>query len=812
MAKSVKSTRNKLKKRRFYKRKGFWFSFFLVGILMSGIGYFAFDHFAEPYRQQAKEYDLERINDLEIPSIILDRNDKEIGRIYVQNRSVIPISKIPKVFIDALRAGEDQRFWDHDGVDYIGIVRAYYLNKKSGRQTQGASTVTQQLARNAFDLKEDIKKRGQSDMERKLVEAFLAHRIEQRYTKKEILEFYLNRVCFGSGFYGIRSASLGYFGKEPEDLTALESATIVGTIKAPRYNSPLRNPVNSFKSRNLVLSRMPDLDGSVMTKAEAASLMKEPVKTNPNPLRRGTSHLYERITDEMTSDLGDDSLSSGGFIIHTSIDGKVQKSLEESLEQSCLKAERFPGYANQKRSAFKKTPGALPEYLQGAALMVDHGTGEVIAYVGGRSYADAPFDVIESGRRPLGTAFFPFLYAAGLKQPNITPATTMDDDEMDLRSVMVGGQEGVLAEWGMEVPAPSYSRKKITARQALESSKIAATIRFAYTAGLDNIAKTASDFGFPMDRAELLPRLAVGWESASMKEAVRGISAFARGGATAPKQFTIVDSIDNTDGHRVYERGPRTAGRYEPIDDATAFQVHDMMRGGMERGPAAGLAEALVEKPFTGAGKTGTTHDFSDNWFLGYNGRVSCGVWLGFLQGGKSIHEGAFAKDLAMPVWVAGMNAAAANFGGKVIPQPASVEEVSICRVSGQRATPHCEEMVTDPATGRMRSRPSAQIEFFRTGTASNLPFCQIHSGTVVEAPIQKIGLGGLAVIDTTPVRSKAPVLLGDDPYHTEQTVVDTHSRPTSHTNVLESFDAADEEQPVRLPWPKRVAIDPSTD
>ena len=163
---------------------------------------------------------------------------------------------MPKIFIDALRAGEDQRFDSHDGVDYIGVIRAFYLNWKAGETTQGASTITQQLARNAYDLEGERKRLGESGMQRKMVEAFLARRIEKRYAKADILEFYLNRIYFGSGYYGIRSASLGYFGKEPWDLTALESAAIVGCIKNPTNLSPLNNPEANRRSRNLVLGRM----------------------------------------------------------------------------------------------------------------------------------------------------------------------------------------------------------------------------------------------------------------------------------------------------------------------------------------------------------------------------------------------------------------------------------------------------------------------------------------------------------------------------------------------------------------------------
>jgi len=178
MATSEKNTRNKVKKRRFYKRKRFWGTLALLMLAFAVIGYVLVEQHTRPYRERAYTYDLERINDLEIPSLILDRKGKEIGRVFVQNRSVIPISGVPQIFIDALRAGEDQRFNTHDGVDYIGVARAVWLNYRAGETTQGASTITQQLARNAYDLEADRKKRNESGIERKLVEAFLARRIE----------------------------------------------------------------------------------------------------------------------------------------------------------------------------------------------------------------------------------------------------------------------------------------------------------------------------------------------------------------------------------------------------------------------------------------------------------------------------------------------------------------------------------------------------------------------------------------------------------------------------------------------------------
>jgi penicillin-binding protein 1A len=806
MASRDKNSRNKPRKRRFYKRKRFWFSLLLLGFLVGGIGLIAAERYTRPYRERSYSYDLARINEIEIPSLILDRNGKEIGRVFVQNRSVIPISEVPQIFKDALRAGEDQRFLTHDGVDYIGIVRAVWLNYKAGETTQGASTITQQLARNAYDLEAERKARGESGVERKLVEAFLARRIEKRYKKDEILEFYLNRIYFGSGYYGIRSASLGYFGKEPKDLNALESAAIVGCIKNPTNLSPLNNPDGNRHSRNLVLGRMVDL--GAITRKQATEFRTAKLTLDPKPLQRGTTHLYERVADEIRRMLGEDALATGGFRIHTSIDAEVQRAMESELEASLAKAESRPGYANPKRADYRKSSGVPPEYLQGAALMVDHGNGEVIAHVGGRDYADAPYDVIELGRRPLGTAFLPFVYAAGL-QGGLTPATRVEDEWMDNRSVMIGGREGVVGEWGMEVTRPPVEGS-ITARRALEASKIAASVRFATMAGLENVVKTAEAFGLPMKEVEMLPRLAVGWEAASLKEAVRAISAFGRGGSTAPRGLTYVNRVENAAGATVFSRPIRQPMRYEATDEATAFMVHSMMAGAMERGNIAGLGARLHEKPFTGAAKSGTTHDFSDNWFLGYNGRVACGVWVGFLQPGKTIYDGAFSKDLAMPVWERAMNAAANEFGGKVISQPESVVAAEICRVSGQRATPYCYDTFTDPATGAMLTGPAKMTEYFRKGS-ENLPFCPLHSGTAApDASAASVEISKLPVIDTTPVRAKAPLLIGEDPYYTEQVMMEGVEKPVrNRANVLDSFDLGDSEERLDLPWPERLEILP---
>ena len=810
MANILKTNRKKDRKRRFYKRKGFWLTLLVLlvlGLVSAGLAFHYVEEYTRKFRLRADTYDLERINDLEIPSLIVDRNGKEIGRIFVQNRSVIPIDKVPKVFIDTLRAGEDQRFETHEGVDYIGVFRAIYLNWKAGGVTQGASTITQQLARNAYNLNGERKKYGETDRQRKIVEMFLARRIEKRYSKREILEFYLNRIYFGSGYYGIRSASLGYFGKEPADLNVLESSAIVGSIKNPTNLSPLNNPEANRKSRNLVLSRMADL--KMLDRAEADRLATAPLVLNPRPLRRGTTHLYERIAEAVGDVLGEDALASGGFTVRTTILAEAQEAAEKSLLASLARAEAHPGYRRQKYEDYHRSGGKPPEYLQGAVLMVDHDTGEVLAHVGGRDYAQVPYDFIEQGKRPLGTAFFPFIYAAGFEN-GLTPATLVEDEAMDNRSVMVGGREGILGEWGMEIASPVY-QGKITARTALEQSKIAATVRFADQTGLQRVVAVACALGLPLQKAELLRRLAVGFEEVSMKQAVRAMAAFPSGGRLGPERLFYVDRIEDPAGVVRYRRQHLPAPRKEVIDPATAWQIHSMLAGSLYRGSSKGALDKLLEKPFLGAGKGGTTADFADCWFVGYNKRVTCGVWTGFLTAnGEPIYPGAFSRDLALPVWQATMNAVAPSFGGGALAPPGNVVETQVCASSGQRATQFCQEYATEPGSREVRSRSTAVAEYFRRGT-ENLPFCTVHSGTPgdITSPDMALNMPPLEVV---PVQPQAPVLLGDDPYHIELPSFAATTAPAGmvrrNTNVLDSLDLSDIEEAIPLKRPPRLEID----
>jgi len=323
------------------------------------------------------------------------------------------------------------------------------------------------------------------------------------------------------------------------------------------------------------------------------------------------------------------------------------------------------------------------------------------------------------------------------------------------------------------------------------------------------VVTTACRFGLPLQKAELLRRLAVGFEEVSMKQAVRAMAAFAAGGRLGPETLFYVDRVENPAGQVIYRRERQPVARPAVMDDATAWQVHSMMAGSLYRGSSKGALDSLVEKPFYGAGKGGTTHDFGDCWFLGYNKRVTCGVWTGFLTAnGDPIYPGAFSRDLALPVWQAVMNAAAPPFGGGKIGPPNNVVEVPVCSVSGQRATQFCQAYAEAPGSGQILSRSTAVNEYFRRGT-EKVPFCTVHSGTPGEGDTAMAILPALEVV---PVRPQAPALLGDDPYHTElPSFADTSDEPglvRRRTNVLDSLDLGSVEEVIPMPRPRRLEIE----
>ncbi len=767
----------------------------------------------DKYRDQADVYDLSTVGNVEIPSRIFDRNGVEIGRVFTQNRSLVVREAIPDKMVNALISGEDQRFRTHNGVDYWGVLRALYHTKIKGGNQQGGSTITQQLARNAFDLKASARKKGQSVYERKLVEAFLAQRLEKEYDKSEIITFYLNRIPFGSGYYGIRSASLGYFGVEPSALTTEQCASLVGCIKNPSYYSPVSQPKRNKWSRDNVLRRMGE-DG-FLKDHEVAKYQAIPLTLNPNPLKRGTSHLYGRVLEEVRNRRGEEFLLAGGYSIYTTIDTTLQETAERLLNEQLKRVEARVGYPHPKYVEYSKSAQSDPSYLRGASLVLDNATGEVLAYVGGRNYVYSQYDFIRSARRPLGTAFFPFVYAAAFEN-GLSPVTPVLDDAMDNRTLMIGGTEGIVAEYGQESLSPTYEMN-ITARRALATSKIAASVRLGNETGLGTVAKTAQQFGLNVDTEKLLPRMLVGWDQASISEVTRAYGTIANLGQLPP-EMKILDRIETQSGEVIY-RAEASQGSARVMEKDAAYQLHSVLTDVAKSGNLAGEVESLGAKAFHGALKTGTTHTFADNWAVGYNSKITCSVWAGFLDSGnKPIYKGgAFAKETVLPMLTGLMRTAQVTHPGIRLDPPKGLEQVQVCAKSGGLATRFCYDEVVDEENGSTRFVSTTYTDFLREKKDS-LSYCDLHGQGVtglsqlLEDFSPDRAPENVRTELVVPIRPQSSPLLGEDPYRSEMPDLvqnpDSYQAPrTSVNSFIPSEISGDERVRLQLKQPKRLQI-----
>jgi penicillin-binding protein 1A len=732
-----------------------------LGALVAGAGLF---YMRSEFMTLAEQYDLKRLDRMESASIIYDRKGAQMGKIFIQNRNPVPYNKLSPLLVNAVIAAEDQRFWDHDGVDYLGVLRAAQANWTAGRIRQGASTVTQQLARNSFELKERTYRR-------KLLEMALALQIEKNFPKKKIMEMYLNRVYFGGGLYGAEAAARGYFGVSAADLTASQAAALAGLLKSPNSLSPWTNVEASKANRDVVLRQMKDLgmlDASAYREALADPLT---VRQRPEPVRQ--SYALDYIRQQAIASLGFDRAMNGGFNIYTTIDTDMQRAAEAALQRRATDVEQRPGYGNE---SFENFAGRLaanppkvgdsnttqPAYLQGAVLVLDNQTGGVVVMVGGRDFRHSEYNRSVQGRRPLGTAFLPILYAAAFEK-GVFPGTVVQDWALDNRLVGIGGAAGILGEWGVERADNQYDGE-VTAREAFVRGKNAAAVRVGFKTGLEAVGKVAKDAGI---ESPLRPfaNAYLGTSEVTLEESTLAYTMFP-GGGTRPARTHIIDRIEDSDGEVIYRRSEE---RKKVVSDATAWQVHSLMTDSLARGTGDramtdyGLAVAGA------AGKTGTAYGFTDVWYLGYSDRLTCGVWMGFDRP-KQIFRGAFGRDLALPVWVDVMNSSRKEFPSTVMKPPVTVEQVEVCRLSGEAATDKCVEKVRGP-DGTEVSESTVYTEYARLGKAPTTA-CPLHSGgpkSFVKEFQEEEWPRAAAAIDLTKVRpvdvSSLPVVGAADPY-----------------------------------------------
>jgi penicillin-binding protein 1A len=599
----------------------------------------------------------------------------------------------------------------------------------------------------------------------------LALQIEKNFPKEKIMEMYLNRVYFGGGLYGAEAAARGYFGVSAADLTASQAAALAGLLKSPNSLSPWANVEASKANRDVVLKQMRDL--GMLDAAAYREALAEPltVRERPEPVRQ--SYALDYIRQQAIASLGYDRAMNGGFSIHTTIDTDMQRAAEASLQRRATEVEQRPGYGNE---SFEHFAGKLaakppklgdsnttqPAYLQGAVLVLDNQTGGVVVMVGGRDFRHSEYNRSVQGRRPLGTAFLPILYAAAFEK-GVFPGTVVQDWALDNRLVGIGGAAGILGEWGVERADNQYDGE-VTAREAFVRGKNAAAVRIGFKTGLEAVGKVAKDAGI---ESPLRPfaNAYLGSSEFTLEESTLAYTMFP-GGGTRPARTHIIDHIEDADGEVVYRRSEE---RKNVVSDSTAWQVHSLMTDALARGTGEkamtdyGLAVAGA------AGKTGTAYGFTDVWYLGYSDRLTCGVWMGFDRP-KQIFRGAFGRDLALPVWVDVMNSSREEFPSTVMKPPVTVEQVEVCRLSGEAATDKCVEKVRAP-DGTEVSESTVYTEYARIGKAPTTA-CPLHSGGpksfVKEFQEEEWPRAAMA-IDLSKVRpvavSSLPVVGAADPY-----------------------------------------------
>ncbi len=831
-----------------FRSGGSWWRRFLlrlaivagVGVLVMGLlGYGLYMTVTAKYQKWANEFDLENINNLDHPCIIYDRNGEEIGRIFDENRSYVTLDKISQGMINALVAQEDKNFWKHSGFDPVGILRAVKETiVAKGQVNQGASTITQQLARNAYDLEARTAARGGSKYERKVVEIFLAQRIEEKYSKGQIIEFYLNRIYFGRGFYGIRSASLGYFGKEPAELTLREAASIAALIKNPAMMNPVRNPELNLRWRNDVLDRMQR--GGYLSIEEAARIKQQPLGLNPQPIKRNTSHLHALVQQQaidlfQNPERGEEIVKSAGIKVYTTIDKSMQEAAERALATRLNELESREDYAHVRFSDKDDPRVAQHRYVDGAIYAVDNKTGQTLVYVAGRSFERDNYDIIEYGRRPVGTALLPFLYMCAFDN-GYSPCSRLVDDALDNRLAGIGGAEGILGEWGMEVNKGRYL-DSVTARQALSWSKIAAATRLGIALGSNSckpFIETLNRVGItppPRNpnstevRPQYYPRVYLGTEPMSLREMVMAYTVFPNTGKRPIAPY-IISKVTDGNGNLLWENPLAASHRMvNSTSPCTAYRLHSIMRESLHKGAAVRVLPHLPQD-FKGAVKTGTNYDFSDNTLIGYNAGFTCGVWLGFLNDHHSIYPNAFSSDTCSPILGAVFHAAKGRCNEGDIPMPADTEEVEICTSSGQLATNFCfETVVRDGKVGY--ERPTYR-EYFPKGDVS-LGVCSVHGdGSPSLGDFLELGsarMNSSRVLPVVPILPKGEPLIGKDPYECDTTLNPRYKNAEelaqsvggSDVEPVHADDLAEEtEEPVSgstltLPAPEPLRIIPVT-
>jgi penicillin-binding protein 1A len=619
-------------------------------------------------------------------SRILDRSGAMLGRLTHVRRLNVPLERVPKHVRAAFIAVEDRRFYRHHGVDWRSAGRALWRNLRALEVREGFSTITMQVVRNAFLPHLS----GERTLRRKLIELELARRLERALPKQRILELYLNVIYLGNGTYGVEAASRDLFGKSVERLTVGEAATLAGIARGPSLYAPRRHPERATARRDLALllmTREGYLPPERAKRARAEPLRLSPAEWRP---RRQPSHALDPIRELVDSVLGDGAGGLGDLVVYSTLDARAQRAAERAVSDRAAAIERAAGPRYRREGVA----------LEGALVALDVRSGEIRALVGARRLVKRGFNRALDARRQPGSAFKPFVYAAALAD-GFTPASVIDDSPV---AVNDGDRVWRPANFGGQYAGP------ITLRRALMRSANAATVRLSHEVGEGDVASLARRAGI-RSRLDPVPAMALGALEVTPLELTAAYAPFANGGMQV--RPSLVRRIETPDGTVLWRapvfRSERVLGAAE------AFQLTSMLRSVVDGGTGSVLRELGVRGAV--AGKTGTTNNGADIWFVGYTPSVVATVWFGY-DAPRAIATNASGGRLAAPAWAAFYrNGWTERRGADDWEPPAGLVSRKIDAINGDLANEWC---------------PVTQKEWFKPGTEPQ-QICRRHDAPLVE-------------------------------------------------------------------------------
>jgi penicillin-binding protein 1A len=642
-------------------------------------------------------------------TIVMDRDGKPAFAFYVEQRIDVPLERVSRHMLDAVIAVEDRRFYSHYGVDPLRIAGAAIRNVRAGRVVEGGSTITQQLAR-AGRLS------SERTFERKLREALLALSLEERYSKAQILREYLNTVYFGDGYYGVEAASRGYFGKAAADLEVPEAALLAALVRAPASDAPSQSPERASRRRNLVLRLMRE-QGRI-SNADYSAAVRTPLPSTSSggdALLRATSsgsgqYFQEEIRRQLVTMFGAERVLRGGLRVYSTYDPRLQQAAEQAI------ASRIAEITKSRKRA---------RDLQGSLVAIEPGSGEVLALVGGRNFDESPFNRATQARRQAGSAFKPIIYAAALER-GYAPGSLLRDLETPI--------DAAGKAW---LPVGEHEQNEYTLRQALALSSNRAAAQLLQQVGVGTAVDYAHRLGIESD-LPMVPSLALGTGEVTLLQLTSAYGVFAHQGLRTSPHF--ITRVDDSQGHTIWRASVETTRAISPT---TAFLMSSMLSDVISAGTATTARAAGFTLP--AGGKTGTTDNYSDAWFIGYTPHLVAGVWFG-LDTPAPIMDRGFAGVVAVPAWARFMRAATKGAKPEWFDTPPDVERVAICRLSGARATDACRaaaavataDLTVHATTGfgpelipvtPLPSKPAEPMvyeDYFLVGTAPS-DYCPIH-------------------------------------------------------------------------------------